>query len=120
MKSEATTVVGYIGEQPVKWQATLRKLRAICRRELRGYTETMTNGMPAYGRGGEIEVGFAKQAKHLSLYILKQPVFEAHRPQLAGLGLGKGVIRYRRPEQIDWDIVSRLLADTCASTDAVC
>jgi uncharacterized protein YdhG (YjbR/CyaY superfamily) len=120
MKSDATTVVGYIGDQPFEWQATLRKLRAVCRRELRGYTETMMYGMPAYGRGGQIEVGFGKQAKYLSLYILKQPVFEAHRAQLAGLSLGKGVIRYQRPEQIDWDIVSRLLADTRASGDAVC
>ena len=120
MKSDETSVAGYIGDQPVEWQPTLRKLRAVCRRELRGYTESMAYGMPAYGREGQIEVGFAKQAKYLSLYILKQPVFEANRAQLAGLSLGEGVIRYRRPEQIDWAIVSSLLAETWASTDSVC
>ena len=120
MRSDETSVAGYIGEQPVEWQPTLRKLRTVCRRELRGYTESMAYGMPAYGREGQIEVGFAKQAKYLSLYILKQPVFEAHRAQLAGLSLGKGVIRYRRSEQIDWAIVSSLLAETWASADSVC
>jgi uncharacterized protein YdhG (YjbR/CyaY superfamily) len=120
MRSDETNVAGYIGDQPAEWQPTLKKLRAVCRRELRGYTESMTYGMPAYGREGQIEVGFAQQAKYLSLYILKQPVFEAHRAQLVGLNLGKGVIRYRRPEQIDWAIVSSLLADTCASADSVC
>jgi uncharacterized protein YdhG (YjbR/CyaY superfamily) len=120
MKSEAASVTSYIGEQPVGWQPVLRKLRAACRRELRGYTETMKYGMPAYSRGGQIEVGFGKQAKYLSFYILKQPVFEAHRAELAGLSLGKGVIRFQRPEQIDWDLVSRLLADTRASAGAVC
>jgi uncharacterized protein YdhG (YjbR/CyaY superfamily) len=120
MKRDSVSVVGYIDEQPVEWQPTLKKLRAVCRRELRGYSETLRYGMPAYGRGGQIEVGFGKQARYLSLYILKQPVFEAHRSRLAGLSLGKGVIRYRRPEQIDWTIVSRLLADTYASNDAVC
>jgi uncharacterized protein YdhG (YjbR/CyaY superfamily) len=120
MKSDAASVVGYIGEQPAEWQPTLRKLRAACRRELRGYTETMTYGMPAYHRGGQLEVGFGKQAKYLSLYILKQPVFEAHRAELAGLSLGKGVIRYHRPEQIDWSIVSRLLAESWATGGPIC
>jgi uncharacterized protein YdhG (YjbR/CyaY superfamily) len=120
MKSDAASVAGYIGEQAVAWQPTLRKLRAVCRRELRGYTETMRYGMPAYSHRGQIEAGFGKQSKYLSLYILKQPVFEAHRAELAGLSLGKGVIRYQRPEQIDWHTVSRLLADTRASGGAVC
>jgi uncharacterized protein YdhG (YjbR/CyaY superfamily) len=120
MKSDAASVVGYMDEQPVEWQPTLRKLRAVCRRELRGYTETMRYGMPAYARGDQIEVGFGLQAKYLSLYILKQPVFEAHRAQLAGLSLGKGVVRYRRPEQIDWAIVTGLLANTWSSADAAC
>jgi hypothetical protein len=80
----------------------------------------MRYGMPAYSRGDQIEVGFGLQAKYLSLYILKQSVFEAQRAQLAGLSLGKGVIRYRRPDQIDWGVVAGLLAQTRASTDAVC
>jgi uncharacterized protein YdhG (YjbR/CyaY superfamily) len=120
MKSDAASVVGYIGEQPAEWQPALRKLRTICRRELRGYAETITYGMPSYGHGGQIEVAFGKQAKYLSLYILKQRVLDARRAQLSGLSIGKGVIRYQRPEQIDWDIVSGLLADTWASADAVC
>jgi uncharacterized protein YdhG (YjbR/CyaY superfamily) len=120
MKSTATSVVSYIQEQPEGWQPTLKKLRAACRRELRGYTESMAYGMPSYARSGEVEVGFGKQAHYLALYILKQPVFDAHRIELAGLSLGKGCIRYRRPDQIDWDVVSRLLADTLASADVIC
>lgn len=41
----------------------------------------------------------------------------AHLDQLVGLSLGKGCIRYRQPDQVDWDVISSLLADTCASTD---
>lgn len=73
-----------------------------------------------YSRHGQIEVSFGKQARHLSLYILKQPVFEAHRCELAGLSLGKGCIRYGQPDQIDWGVVSRILTGTWASTDIVC
>ena len=49
--------------------------------------------MPSYGRDGHTEVGFGKQTHYLSLYILKQQVFDAHRAALAGLNLGKGCIR---------------------------
>jgi uncharacterized protein YdhG (YjbR/CyaY superfamily) len=120
MKSAATTVVRYIEEQPVAWRPTLEKLRAACRRELRGYNESMAYGMPSYGHAGQIEVGFGRQARYLSLYVLKQAVLDAHRYELTGLSLGKGCIRYRRPDQVDWDIVSSLLADTFASTDPIC
>ena len=109
MRSSAASVVGYIAEQPKEWQPTLKKLRAACRDHLRGYTESMAYGMPSYAGSGQIEVGFGKQARYLSLYILKQSVFEAHRADFAGLNLGKGCIRYRQPDQVDWDIVSGFL-----------
>jgi uncharacterized protein YdhG (YjbR/CyaY superfamily) len=120
MRSDATTVARYIAEQPKQWQPTLKLLRAACKKRLPGYIEGIAHGMPSYARAGQIEVGFAKQARHLSLYVMKQPVFEAHRSELAGLSLGKGCIRYRQPEQVDWAIVSRLLADTYASSDRIC
>jgi uncharacterized protein YdhG (YjbR/CyaY superfamily) len=119
MRSSAPSVARYIAEQPTAWQPTLKKLRTACRAELAGYTETMSYGMAAYQRRGEIEVAFAKQARYLSLYILRESVFAAHRHELPGLSLGKGCIRYRNPEQMDWDVISRLLSDTCASTDPV-
>jgi hypothetical protein len=80
----------------------------------------MAYGMPSYGRNGRVAVSFAKQARYLSVYVLNQNVFEAHRGALAGLSLGKGCIRYRRPDQIDWDVVSSLLVATRNSADAVC
>jgi uncharacterized protein YdhG (YjbR/CyaY superfamily) len=120
MRSAATTVAGYIEEQPEDWKPTLKKLRAACRRELKGYTEAMGYGMPAYSRDGRVEVTFGKQARYLSLYILKQPVFEAHRADLDGLSLGKSCIRYRHPDQIDWNVVAHLLSDTRTNASDIC
>ncbi len=71
-------------------------------------------------RDGVIEVGFASQKQYISLYILKQEVLDAHRDLLAGLNLGKGCIRYRKPEQIDFDVVERLLVGTRESGGEVC
>jgi uncharacterized protein YdhG (YjbR/CyaY superfamily) len=120
MKSTAENVDEYIAGQPAEWQPTLKKLRAACLQQLPGYCEAMVYGMPAYSRRGQIEVSFAKQSRYLSLYVLKLPVLEAHRTELAALSLGKGCVRYGRPGQVDWDVVSRLLTGTRASTDAVC
>jgi uncharacterized protein YdhG (YjbR/CyaY superfamily) len=120
MKSTASTVAGYIDEQPDEWKPTLRKLRATCRRELPGFTEELRYGMPSYTRDGVVEVSFAAQARHLSLYVLQQPVFDAHRADLAGLSLGKGCIRYRRPDQVEWAVVASLLGATLASEGDIC
>jgi uncharacterized protein YdhG (YjbR/CyaY superfamily) len=116
----APDIARCIDEQPPEWQPTLKKLRDACRRELRGYLETIAYGMPSYNRDGRTEVSFAKQAHYLSLYILKKSVLDAHRAELAGLSLGKGCIRYPRPDSIDWDVVARLMADVFASNDVVC
>jgi uncharacterized protein YdhG (YjbR/CyaY superfamily) len=120
MKSTAKNVATYIAEQPEEWQSTLRKLRAACRSGLSGYTEGMAYGTPSYQRGAEVEVSFARQARYLSLYILKQPVFDAHRAELHGLSVGKGCVRVRRPDDVDWEVVSALLAETCTSRSGIC
>jgi uncharacterized protein YdhG (YjbR/CyaY superfamily) len=115
-----TSIKSYIDEQDPEWQPALKKLRALCRRELRGFAEGIAYGMPSYSRAGQVEVSFAKQARYLSLHILQKPVLDAYRKQLAGISVGKGCIRYRRPDQIDWHLVASLLADANASLAAVC
>jgi uncharacterized protein YdhG (YjbR/CyaY superfamily) len=120
MKSDAVDVAGYIGEQEPEWRDTLVRLRQACHHLLPGYSEEMAHGMPTYRHSGRMEVAFAKQATYLSLYVLKEAVLDAHRPRLEGLDLGKGCVRYRRPEQVDWSVVADLLTATAVSDDAPC
>lgn len=58
--------------------------------------------------------------KTSALYILRTDVFAAHKIQLSGLRLGKGVIRYPRPDQIDMHVVRSMLHGTAASDGPVC
>ena len=44
----------------------------------------------------------------------------AHRDRLAGLSVGKGCIRYRRPEQLDLDVVRSILDMTATTTGPIC
>jgi uncharacterized protein YdhG (YjbR/CyaY superfamily) len=120
MRSTASDVGTYMEEQPGNWQPALKKLRALCRRELKDYKEGMAYGMPSYSRDGAVEIGFASQARYLSLYVLKQAILDAHRDELAGLSVGKGCVRYPSPDRIDWNVVTSLLRGTAASGAKIC
>ena len=121
MQSDAKTVNEYLQEVPEERKAALKRLRELCLETLTGYEESMAYGMPSYAPvGGEGEVAFASQKKYISLYILKQDVLDEFRDDLSGLSLGKGCIRYSKPEKIDFDIVRQLLRGTLESPGAVC
>jgi uncharacterized protein YdhG (YjbR/CyaY superfamily) len=114
------TVDEYIAAAPAERRDALNTLRQLCRDELAGYDEAIRNGMPAYLRGGAMEVAFASQRSYISLYILREAALAAHRDGLTGLSVGKGCIRYRRPEQIDAAVVRSLLEATVADAGPIC
>lgn len=120
MQSTAPDVSAYLEEVPVKRRAALERLRALCLETLDGYEESMSYGMPSYMKDGVGEVAWASQKQYISLYILKQGVVDAHRDALAGVNVGKGCIRWTRPDAIDWTIVESLLRATTTSTEAAC
>ncbi len=120
MQSNAADAATYIAEAPPERQAALTRLRALCLETLLGYEERMAYGMPGYARSGVDEVGFASQKQYISIYILNRDVLDAHRALLQGIDMGKGCIRYRRPEQIDFEVVKKLLVGTREARGAVC
>jgi hypothetical protein len=121
MKSEAKTVDDYLEAIPGNRKDALTNLRNLCVETLDGYEESMEYGMPSYKKPNEdVEVAFASQKQYISLYILKEEVLNRHRGKLSGLNLGKGCIRYRKPEQIDFAIVREILADSHQSESEIC
>ncbi len=122
MQSTAADVDAYLAEAPAAGRPALATLRDRCRAALSGYEEGMAYGMPSYARDGVVEVAWASQKRHVSLYVMKAEVVDAHRQELAATGasIGKGCIRYAKPDRIDLTLVERLLRATAASTAAVC
>ena len=122
MQSQAKDVTTYIEEAPAERQTVLRKLRELCRTHLTGFIENMEYGGPTYSRDGEVEVGFTSQKHFIGLYILRTDVMNAHKDQLTGKGasIGKGAIRYSKPERIDFNVVESMLRATVKSTGPVC
>ena len=122
MQSKAKDVTAYIEEAPAERQEGLTRLRDLCREILLDFEETMDYGGPSYKRNGEVEVGFASQKHFIGLNILRIDVMAAHRDRLKGKGIsvGKGAIRYSKPEHINFDVVESMLRGTMKSTGPVC
>jgi uncharacterized protein YdhG (YjbR/CyaY superfamily) len=120
MQSTATNVVDYLAEVPTSRRETLTRLRDLCIKTLPGYEEVMEYGMPCYKKNGVVEVSFASQKNYLALYVLKKEVVDAFRAELSGAKIGKGCIRYAKPESLDFQVIKRLLEATRASKEAAC
>jgi uncharacterized protein YdhG (YjbR/CyaY superfamily) len=126
--SNAADVDAYLAEVPASRRAALDRLRELCRAELPGFTERMAYGMPCYARGGEGadsgavagEVAFASQKRCISFYLLRTDVRQAFAERLAGHDMGKGCLRFRKPDQIDFDLVRDLLRATAADPGTIC
>jgi uncharacterized protein YdhG (YjbR/CyaY superfamily) len=122
MQSTAQNVDSYLDEVPPERRAALAKLRELCCTVLKGFEESVMYGGPCYLRNGEVEVGFASQKHFIGLYILRLDVLNAHRDllKLKGVSLGKGCIRYSKPEKIDFQVVEMMLKATQKSTGVIC
>ena len=120
MQSKAHSVDQYWEEVPGDRLKALMRLRALCLATLVNYEESMAYGMPSYSKAGIVEVAFASQKNYISFYILKEDVLNRQRPALEGANLGKGCIRYSKPEKINFEVVKRLLVDTVTSETEIC
>ncbi|MGW6705622.1 iron chaperone [Streptomyces sp. NPDC054956] len=120
VQSRAEDVDGYLAEVPEERRAALTRLRELCRAELTGFTEVMAYGMPGYERDGVGEIGFASQKQYISFYLMRGDVREAFAERLAGHDMGKGCLRFRKPEKIDFVLVRDLLRATAAAPGKVC
>ena len=119
MQSKAPTVTEYLNEVPKERLSALTKIRQLCRQHLTDFEESMQYGMPSYSRNGTVEVAFASQKNNISLYILRTDVLNPYRSNFPKSAIGKGCIRYRNPEVIDYELVAEMLAKTNASTGKV-
>ncbi|MFB6898037.1 iron chaperone [Streptomyces hydrogenans] len=120
VRSEASDVPGYLAGVPEGRRAVLTEARELCRAELPGFDEVMAYGMPAYARDGVCEIAFASQKQYISFYLMRGDVREAFEERLAGRDMGKGCLRFRRPEQVDLDLLRDLLRATAARPGTAC
>lgn len=120
MHSTAPDVLTYLQHVPLDRVACLTELHQLCLDTHLEYDEAMDYGMPCYKKHGMVEVAFASQKRYIALYIAKQTVVDAYRGELTGLSVGKGCIRYPKPENVDFTVITKLLKATRDSPEQAC
>ncbi len=114
VQSKAATVAEYLKEADAARRPALTKFRKLARAGLPGCDEAIDYGMVVYKSGGEMVTAFANQKGYIAFYAGRDAI-EAHRQDLAGIDCGKGCVRYRKIDQIDFDIVASLFQAIAAS-----
>ena len=66
------------------------------------------------------EVAFASQKQNIALYVLRTNVLEPYRHRFTKSQIGKGCIRYRNPNRVDFDMIAKMLDKTVSDTGPVC
>ena len=120
MTSSVETVAEYLAEVPADRREALGRIRSLCRDRLADFVEDMRFGMPSYSRGEVVEVAFASQKQNIALYVLRTNVLNQSRHRFAKSAIGKGCIRYRNPNKIDFDMIAKMLDKTVTDTGDVC
>ena len=120
VRSNAGDVDTYLAQQPEERRDVLTRIRRLCLQELTGFDEVMAYGMPAYERDGTGEIAFASQKQYISFYLLRTDVRDAFAERLAGHDMGKGCLRFRKPESVDFELLRDLLRGTASGPGNVC
>ena len=120
MHSTAPDVLIYLQHVPENRVACLTTLRQLCLDTLLDYEEGMDYGMLCYKKNGTVEVAFASQKRYIAFYIAKKTVVDAYRGELGGLSVGKGCIRYPKPDKVDFTVITKLLIATRDSSEHAC
>ena len=111
MLSQSKTVDAYLTEVPAARLAVMQQIRSLMQRVLVGYEESMIYGMPCYGHGQSIAVGFNSQKQYIAIYF-PPPIVAEYKERLAGMDCGKSCLRFRKPEKVDIGLLETLLIAT--------
>ncbi|MFD7835041.1 DUF1801 domain-containing protein [Streptomyces sp. NPDC059761] len=120
VQSKASNFGDCLTEVPEERRVALTKVRQLCRAELVGFDDVMAYEMPAYERDGACEIAFAGRKQYISFHLMRSDVREAFEERLAEQDMGKGCLRFRRPERIDFDLLRDLLKTTAVRPGMIC
>jgi uncharacterized protein YdhG (YjbR/CyaY superfamily) len=111
VQSKAADVDTFLADADPARRPWLEKLREMARTNLPGHVEGMQWGMPVYSVDGKAIIAFASQKQHVSVYLTGVTVPPQHEEAWSKLDHGKGCVRFRKPEAIDFDLLAAILRD---------
>ena len=109
--TDSSNVDRYLQVLPADRRAALSQIRALVLDAAPHAEDTMRYRMPTYEVQGQVLCSFASHKRYMSLY-LDTGLVEKHRPELAGLDVGKSCTRFQRIEDLPLDTVRLILEET--------
>lgn len=110
VQSKAASVDDFMSEVSPDRRPALDRLRSLCVETFGATSELMAHGMPAYGDPKLPSIAFNSQKQYIAFYA-GQTAVERFADRLQGIDCGKGCIRWRRPEAMDFDLIADILSD---------
>jgi uncharacterized protein YdhG (YjbR/CyaY superfamily) len=110
VSSDTATVDEYISELEGDRKEAVIRLRTILKGSVPGLEETMSHGMPYYTKGDDF-YAIAAQKHYISLYVSDMELLKRYSRRLGKVNLGKSCVRFRRLENIDLNVVGRMLTE---------
>ena len=98
-------------------KASLEKLRQLIREMAPQATEMMKYNMAYYEYKGML-CAFAAQKDCLCFYILDDSQLEKYQPELRGLSVSKGAIRFRSFNDLPESVTRRIIAEAVAVNES--
>ncbi|MFD1104658.1 iron chaperone [Sphingobium olei] len=109
VQSSASTVSEWMAGVGSLRAPALHRLRDLCIDRLVDWQERMQWGMPGYGpAGADSVVSFNNQKLYIAFYAGPTAI-AAFANRLTGIDRGKGCLRFRRPESIDFALIADML-----------
>ena len=110
VQSKAASVDDFMSEVSPDRRPALDRLRGLCLEAFGAEHELMAFGMPAYGDPKLPWIAFNSQKQHIAFYA-GQTAVDTFADRLKGVDCGKGCIRWRKPEAMDFDLIADILSD---------
>jgi len=116
-QTTALTIDDYVAGFPTETQALLEQVRAICREEAPGATETISYAIPTFDLDGRHLCHFAAFKNHLSFFPTGKGT-EAFAEELRAFKGGKGTVQFPYKDPLPADLIRRMVRYRVAQVEA--
>lgn len=109
VQSKAASVDDFMLEVAPERRPALDRLRSLCLDVFGPESELMAFGMPAYGPPKLPWIAFNSQKQHIAFYV-GETAMDAFAERLTGIDHGKGCVRWRKADRMDFALIADMLA----------
>jgi uncharacterized protein YdhG (YjbR/CyaY superfamily) len=116
--SGSLDVDAFLETLPDDVRAALQRLREVIAAAAPDAVESIAYGVPAFKYRERPLVSFGAGKGHCAFYVQSPPVMDAHRAELKGYDTSAGTIRFQAGEPLPEELVTKLVRERMAETDA--